>query len=86
MPEPKKQSSPRKTGLRRSHLRLKLARAVNSTSPVKAFETAKKTPNLKIKTVKPASDQSTKAKKATKKTADASKAKKTTTKITKKTK
>ena len=86
MPEPKKQSSPRKTGLRRSHLRLKLARAVNSTSPVKVFETAKKTPNLKIKTVKPASDQSTKAKKATKKTADASKAKKTTTKITKKTK
>lgn len=86
MPEPKKQSSPRKTGLRRSHLRLKLARAVNSTSPVKAFETAKKTPNLKIKTVKPVSDQSTKAKKAAKKTTDASKAKKTTTKITKKTK
>ncbi len=52
MPEPKKQSSPRKTGLRRSHLRLKLARAVNRTSPVKAFETAKKTPNLKVKTVK----------------------------------
>ena len=38
MPEPKKQSSPRKTGLRRSHLRLKLARAVNKKSPVKAFE------------------------------------------------
>ena len=52
MPEPKKQSSPRKTGLRRSHLRLKLARAVNAKSPVKAFETAKKTPNLKVKTVK----------------------------------
>jgi hypothetical protein len=52
MPEPKKQSSPRKTGLRRSHLRLKLARAVNAVSPVKAFETAKKTPNLKVKTVK----------------------------------
>jgi len=50
MPEPKKQSSPRKTGLRRSHLRLKLARSVNKKSPVKAFETAKKTPNLKIKT------------------------------------
>ena len=50
MPEPKKQSSPRKTGLRRSHLRLKLARSVNQKSPVKAFETAKKTPNLKIKT------------------------------------
>ena len=48
MPEPKKQSSPRKTGLRRSHLRLKLARSVNRHSPVKAFETAKTTPNLKV--------------------------------------
>lgn len=54
MPEPKKQSSPRKTGLRRSHLRLKLARSVNAKSPVKAFETAKKTPNLKVKTCKKA--------------------------------
>lgn len=52
MPEPKKQSSARKTGLRRSHLRLKLARTVNKKSPVKAFETKKKTPNLKVKTVK----------------------------------
>jgi ribosomal protein L32 len=52
MPEPKKQSSPRKTGLRRSHLRLNLARAVNRKSPVKAFETAKKTPNLKLKSCK----------------------------------
>jgi len=85
MPEPKKQSSPRKTGLRRSHLRLKLARAVNSHSPVKAFETAKKTPNLKVKTVKPASDKTVKAKKAEqKKSAPARKA--TTTKITKKSK
>lgn len=39
MAEPKKQSSPRKTGLRRSHLRLDLARRVNATSPVKAFTT-----------------------------------------------
>lgn len=52
MPEPKKQSSPRKTGLRRSHLRLVLARAVNKKSPIKAFETSKKTSNLKVKTVK----------------------------------
>lgn len=52
MPEPKKQSSPRKTGLRRSHLRLELARRVNKKSPVKSFETAKKTPNLKVKTSK----------------------------------
>ena len=77
MPEPKKQSSPRKTGLRRSHLRLKLARSVNRTSPVKAFETAKRTPNLKVKTVKPASAQTTKEKKAAQKTA--AKPKKTTT-------
>ena len=84
MPEPKKQSSPRKTGLRRSHLRLKLARSVNRTSPVKAFETAKKTPNLKVKTVKPATD---KTEKAEQKAAAAAKAKKTTTtKITKKSK
>ena len=85
MPEPKKQSSPRKTGLRRSHLRLKLARAVNRTSPVKAFETAKKTPNLKVKTVKPANNQTVKAKKSAKKSV-ATKKKTTTTKITKKTK
>lgn len=57
MPEPKKQSSARKTGLRRSHLRLKLARSVNKVSPVKAFETAKTTPNLKVKTVKESSEK-----------------------------
>jgi len=39
MGQPKKQSSPRKTGLRRSHLRLELARRVNAKSPVKAFTT-----------------------------------------------
>ena len=87
MPEPKKQSSPRKTGLRRSHLRLKLARSVNRTSPVKAFETAKKTPNLKVKTVKPASDKTVKERKAEKKAAAKNaETKKTTTKITKKSK
>lgn len=57
MPEPKKQSSPRKTGLRRSHLRLELARRVNKVSPVKAFETNKRTPNLKVKTVKAAQNE-----------------------------
>jgi ribosomal protein L32 len=56
MPEPKKQSSPRKTGLRRSHIRLELARQVNKHSPVKAFETAKKTPNVKVKLRKDSSD------------------------------
>lgn len=39
MGQPKKQTSPRKSGLRRSHLRLKLARRVNATSPVKATTT-----------------------------------------------
>ena len=87
MPEPKKQSSPRKTGLRRSHLRLKLARSVNRTSPVKAFETAKKTPNLKVKTVKPASNKTIKEKKAEKKAAaKTADTKKTTPKVTKKAK
>lgn len=43
MAEPKKQSSPRKTGLRRSHLRLSLARRVNATSPVKAYTTRRET-------------------------------------------
>ena len=66
MPEPKKQSSPRKTGLRRSHLRLVLARAVNKKSPIKAFETAKKTPNLKVKTVKTAVKATKKTKKSEK--------------------
>ncbi len=39
MGQPKKQTSMRKTGLRRSHLVVKLARAVNSKSPVKAYTT-----------------------------------------------
>ncbi|MDR0955586.1 MAG: hypothetical protein LBM73_00495 [Candidatus Nomurabacteria bacterium] len=39
MGKPKKQTSPRKTGLRRSHLRLKLARAVNAKSPIKVRTT-----------------------------------------------
>ena len=41
--EPKKHSSPRKTGLRRSHLRLKLARQVNGKSPVKVTTTKRAT-------------------------------------------
>ncbi len=39
MGKPKKQTSSRKTGLRRSHLALKLARSVNSKSPVKVYTT-----------------------------------------------
>ena len=37
--KPKKRTSPRRTGLRRSHLVLKLARRVNAKSPVKVFTT-----------------------------------------------
>jgi len=43
MAEPKKQSSPRKTGTRRSHLLLKLARRVNGKSPVKVRTTKRET-------------------------------------------
>ena len=73
MPEPKKQSSARKTGLRRSHLRLKLARAVNKKSPVKAFETKKSTPRLKVKTVRPAKKPAAKTTKKSTKSAKKSK-------------
>lgn len=43
MGKPKKRTSPRKTGLRRSHLVLELARKVNSKSPVKARTTRRET-------------------------------------------
>lgn len=43
MGQPKKHSSARKTGLRRSHLLVKLARRVNATSPVKAKTTRRET-------------------------------------------
>jgi len=43
MGKPKKQTSPRKTGLRRSHLVLGLARKVNAKSPVKARTTKRET-------------------------------------------
>ncbi len=51
MGQPKKQSSPRKTGLRRSHLVLKLARAVNAKSSVKVY-TTKRESAKKAKTIK----------------------------------
>lgn len=41
MGKPKKRTSARKTGLRRSHLVLNLAKRVNATSPVKARTTTK---------------------------------------------
>jgi ribosomal protein L32 len=43
MGKPKKQTSHRRTGQRRSHLVLKLARAVNGKSPVKVFTTRRET-------------------------------------------
>lgn len=39
MGKPKKRTSPRATGARRSHLIVKLARAVNKKSPVKVYTT-----------------------------------------------
>ena len=41
MGKPKKRTTPRRTGNRRSHQRLSLARRVNKRSPVKVFTTAK---------------------------------------------
>lgn len=51
MGKPKKQTSKRKTGLRRSHLVLELARKVNGKSPVKAY-TTKRESAKKVKTEK----------------------------------
>jgi ribosomal protein L32 len=46
MGKPKKRTSPRKTGTRRSHLVLKLARKVNGTSPVKVRTTKRESAKL----------------------------------------
>ena len=43
MGKPKKRTTPRRTGTRRSHLVLKLARVVNGKSPVKVYTTRKET-------------------------------------------
>ena len=43
MGKPKKRTSPRATGARRSHLALELARAVNAKSPVKVRTTKRET-------------------------------------------
>ena len=60
MGKPKKRTSPRRTGTRRSHLVLKLARAVNAKSPVKVRTTHRGTgkstispATAKAKTAKP---------------------------------
>ena len=43
MGKPKKRTTPRRTGNRRSHLVLRLARKVNAKSPVKVFTTKRET-------------------------------------------
>ncbi len=46
MGQPKKRTSPRRTGNRRSHLLRKLARRVNATSPVKVAVGKHKQPKV----------------------------------------
>lgn len=62
MGKPKKQTSPRKTGLRRSHLVLKLARVVNGKSPVKAHTTVKETGRKTTATAKTVKKETAKKK------------------------
>jgi ribosomal protein L32 len=49
MGKPKKRTSPRRTGTRRSHLVIRLARKVNGKSPVKAFTTRKESGKAAVK-------------------------------------
>ena len=49
MGKPKKRTSSRRTGSRRSHLALKLARAVNRKSPVKVRTTRRETGKALVK-------------------------------------
>ncbi len=51
MGKPKKRTSPRRTGSRRSHLVLDLARRVNSKSPVKVRTTVRESGKKVVKTV-----------------------------------
>lgn len=57
MGKPKKRTTSRRTGSRRSHLVLKLARKVNAKSPVKAFTTTKEFGSSKPKPSKPSTSQ-----------------------------
>ncbi len=56
MGKPKKRTSHRATGARRSHLVVKLARQVNAKSPIKAFTTRRE---FGSKTTKTASTSKT---------------------------
>jgi len=47
--QPKKRTSKRRQGTRRSHLNLKLARVVNGKSPVKVFTTKRESGKKTIK-------------------------------------
>ncbi len=47
MGKPKKRTSPRRTGTRRSHIVLELARKVNAKSPVRVRTTARENPSKK---------------------------------------
>lgn len=47
MGKPKKRTSPRKSGTRRSHIVLELARKVNSKSPVKVRTTIRESGKVK---------------------------------------
>lgn len=49
MGKPKKRTTPRRTGMRRSHLVVKLARAVNAKSPVKAYTTRRESGRSTLK-------------------------------------
>ncbi len=49
MGKPKKRTSPRRTGTRRSHLKLKLARVVNAKSPVKVYTTRRESGKVAVK-------------------------------------
>ncbi|HSW80659.1 MAG TPA: hypothetical protein VLG47_07820 [Candidatus Saccharimonadales bacterium] len=50
MGKPKKRTSPRKTGTRRSHIVLTLARKVNAKSPVKVRTTVRESGKKSSKT------------------------------------
>jgi ribosomal protein L32 len=45
--KPKKRTTPRRTGTRRSHLVVKLARSVNAKSPVHAYTTRRESGKVK---------------------------------------
>jgi len=66
MGKPKKRTSPRATGARRSHLILKLARVVNKKSSVKAVTTRRETGKKLAAAVKVAKPKATKTTKKTK--------------------